>query len=76
MILMISFVSSFKINKVDPFPTLRAPFPLIFASNLFIAVEAKLLTYPGKLSLTKGIAIFVSTFFLSYLAQNKMTHLI
>ena len=60
MILMISFISSFKINKVNPFPTLRLPFPLIFLSNVFIAVEAKLLTYPGKSSLTKGIAIFVS----------------
>ena len=40
-------------NKVNPFPALIAPFPLIFLSNLFVAFEAKLLTNPGKLSLGK-----------------------
>ena len=64
MILVISFVSSFEINKVNPFSALTAPFPLIFLSNLFIAFEVKLLNYPVKLSLAKGIAIFVSAFFL------------
>ena len=64
MILVISFVCSFEINKVNPFSALTAPFPLIFLSNLFIAFEVKLLNYPGKLSLAKGIAIFVSAFFL------------
>ena len=48
-------------NKVNPFPVLTAPFPLIFLSNLFIAFEAKLLTNPGKLSLAKGIARFFFT---------------
>ena len=38
-------------SKVNPFPALTSPFPLIFLSNLFIAFEVKLLTYPGKLSL-------------------------
>ena len=52
-----------EINKVNPFPALTAPFPLIFLSNLFIAFEIKLLTNPGKLSLAKGIAMFVSAFF-------------
>ena len=56
MILIISSISSFKINKVNPFHALTASFPLIFLSNLFIAFEAKLLTNPGKLSLAKGIA--------------------
>ena len=63
MILIISFISSFEINKVNPFPTLTVPFPLIFLSNLLIALEVKLLTNPGKLSLDKGIATFVSAFF-------------
>ena len=34
-------------------------------SNLFIAVEVKLLTNPGKLSLAIGIAPSVSAFFLN-----------
>ena len=50
-------------NKVNLFPALTAPFPLIFISNLFIAFEVKLLTNPGKLSLAKGIAMFVSAYF-------------
>ena len=63
---MISFLSSFKVNKVNPFPTLTAPFPLIFLSNLYIVFEVKLLTNPGKckVSLTKVIAMFFSAFFL------------
>ena len=63
IILIISFISLFEINKVNPFPALTTPFPLTFLSNLFIAFEAKLLTNPGKLCLDKGIAIFVSAFF-------------
>ena len=47
-IIFISFISSFEINKVNSFPTLKAPFPLIFLSNLFNALEVKLLTNPGK----------------------------
>ena len=64
IILIISFISSFEINKVNLFPALTVPFPLIFLSNLFIAIEVKLLTNPGKLPLAKGIAIFVSASFL------------
>ena len=63
IIFMISFISSFKINKVNPSPALTAPFPLIFLSNLFIAIEVKLLANPGKLSLVEEIATFVSDFF-------------
>ena len=62
MVLIISFISSFKINTVHYFPALATPFPL-FLSNLFIAFELKLLTNAGKLSIAKRIAIFVSTFF-------------
>ena len=57
---MISFLSSFKINKVNPFTA----FPLIFF-QIYI-LYFKLLTNPGKckLSLPKVIAMFVSAFFL------------
>ena len=51
MILIISFISLFEINKVNPFPAMTAPFPLIFLSYLFIAFEVKLLTDLGKLPL-------------------------
>ena len=37
--------------------------PLSTYFSLFITFEAKLLTNPGKLSLAKGIATFVSAFF-------------
>ena len=63
MILIISFISSFEINKVNPFSALTALSPLNFLSNLFIAFEGKLLNNPGKLSLAKGLAIFVSVLF-------------
>ena len=49
MILIISFISSFEVNKGNLFPALTAPFPLIFLSNLFDAFEPKLLTNPDKL---------------------------
>ena len=62
MILLISFISIFKINKVNPFSALTAAFPIIFLSSLFIAFKVKLLTNSGKLSLAKGIAMFVSAF--------------
>ena len=51
IILIILIIYSFEVNKVNLFPALTTPFPLIFLSNLFIAFEVKLLTYPGKLSL-------------------------
>ena len=63
VILIISFTSSFEINKVNPFPAPTASSPSIFLSNLFIAFEVKLLTNPGKLPLAKVIAIFFSAFF-------------
>ena len=50
--LIISFISPFKINRVNLFPVLTAPFPLILLVNLFIEFEVKLLTNPGKLSLS------------------------
>ena len=48
----------------------------MFDSNLFIAFEAKLFTNPGKLSIAKGIATFVSAFFLNYLTKNEDIHLV
>ena len=68
MMLIISITSSFDINKVNPFPALTAPFLLIYFIiiiiilhlHFFIAFEVKLLTNPCKLSLAKGITIFVS----------------
>ena len=57
MILIISFISLFEMNKVNPFPTLTAPFPLIFIPSLCITFEvvfeAKLLTNPSQISLAK-----------------------
>ena len=62
MILIISFISSFKIYKIIPCPALTAPFILTFLSILFVVFEVKLLTNPGTLPLAKGIATFVSAF--------------
>ena len=66
MLLIISVIFSFKINK--PFPWTffcsNSSFPLIiiFFFFKFIAFEIILLTYPGKLSVVKGIATFASAF--------------
>ena len=62
--MLTKLISPFKINEVNPFPALASPFPIIFLSNLFLALEVKLLPNSGKLSLAKGIATFVSVFFL------------
>ena len=76
MILITSFISSFKINKVNLFPALTVPFPFIFLSNLFFAFEVKLLTNSGKLSLAKGIARSVILLFhLNYLTYYEEIHL-
>ena len=48
MILIKSFISSFEINKVNPFPVLTARFPFFFLLNLFIAFKIKLFINPGK----------------------------
>ena len=62
MILIVPFISLFKINVVNPFPALTALFPLIFLSNIFFAFGAKLLTNAGKSSIAKGIARSFSAF--------------
>ena len=74
MILMISLISSFEINKENPFLALAASFLLVFLSNLFIASEVKLFNNPGKLSLTKVISTFISMFCLNYLNKNQKIH--
>ena len=61
MLLIISFISSSEINKVNLSPALTA-FPPIFLPNLFIAFEVLMLTNSGKLFLTKEIATFVNVF--------------
>ena len=72
IILILSFIFSFKTNKVNPFPAQTAPFSLIFLSNLFIAFEVKLVTNPGKLFLTKEIAICLLVLsFLNYVTKNQ-----
>ena len=76
MILIISSISSIKINEVNFFPAFTAPFPFIFLSDLFITFEVKLLTNPGKLSLARGIELFVSNSFLNYLTKNQKIHMI
>ena len=47
MILIISFISSFEINKVNSLPALTDPFPRIILSILITAFEGKLLTNPS-----------------------------
>ena len=44
------------------FPGLTAPFSLIFHLKVFITFEFELVTNPGKFSIPKGIALFVSFF--------------
>ena len=62
MILIILFIPSFEINKVNIFLALTSPFPVFFLSNLFTEFKAKLLTNPGRLSLAKGIETFFTAF--------------
>ena len=72
-----TFISSFGINRVNYFLLSQVLLHLrIFISNLFISFEVKLLSSPGKLFITKGIATFVSAFFLNCLIKNEKIHLI
>ena len=48
MILMISSLFSFEMNKVNLLPALTTLFPLILLSTLFFVFEAMLLINPGK----------------------------
>ena len=60
--IILSFLSSFEIKKVNLFPALTVPFPLIFLSNLFIIFDAELLSSPRRLSIARGIARSVIIF--------------
>ena len=62
MVLIISFISSFDMNKVNHFPAITGSFPLIFILNSFIEFKAKLLTSSSNLSLAKRIARSASIF--------------
>ena len=62
MILIILFVSSTEVNRVNPVSAPTASFSLMSLSEFFIAFEAILLTSPGKLSLVKVISTFLSAF--------------
>ena len=53
LILIILFKSSFEINKVNPFPALTVPSPLIFLSNLSNTKEFALVANLGKTFLAK-----------------------
>ena len=55
---------------------MTAHFPLICLSNFFVALEAELLTNPGKLSLAKEIARFLVLSFLNYLTKSRKIQLI
>ena len=61
MILIISFISSFKKKKKKSFSCSESSFSTYFSFK-FIS--------PGKLSLAKGIAIFVSTFLVKLANQE------
>ena len=75
MILVI-YISSLKISKVNLIPALTAHFRLIFLSNLFIAFKVKFFTNPDKLPRAIGIATFLVLSFLNYLNKNQKIHLI
>ena len=72
VILIILFISSFEINRINLFPAQTAPFPLLFFSSFFIAFKAELFNNPSKISVAKGIQTFVSLlvlFCLNYLTK-------
>ena len=50
-----SYISSFQVNIVDPFPALTAPFPLIFLSYLSNIYKIAFVANVGKTFLPKGI---------------------
>ena len=46
--LIISFISLFEMNQVNPFSALTAPFPLVFLSDLYL--HLKLNCLPGQVN--------------------------
>lgn len=77
--LIISAISPFEMNQVNTFPALKVPLPILLLpnlSNLFkAAFKAILLVNPGKTSLAKGIATFVSAFLANSLSNLYQNHL-
>ena len=53
-ILIISFISSFEMNKINSFSALTTPFRYIFLSNLSNTDEVALVSNLGKISLAQG----------------------
>ena len=51
---LVTFISLFEINKVNPFSALTTPFPLIFLSNLANIDEAVLVANLAQTSSAKG----------------------
>ena len=62
IILIILFICSFDKKYSKFFSSSDSSFSTYFLVKLFIALEVKFLTNPGKLSLAKGIAILFSAF--------------
>ena len=52
-ILIISSISSYEMNNVNPFPALTAPYPLVFLSNLFNTGDDPLVANSDKISFAK-----------------------
>ena len=57
---IISFISSFQMNKLNLFPVLMAPLRLIFLSNLSNIDEVALVANLGKAPLARRIGRFIS----------------
>ena len=74
MILLILFISSFEINKVNLFPALTFPFPFIFLSNLFKIDQAALVANSDKISLAKQTGRSKSLFSQNYLTLYLETN--
>ena len=60
MILIISPISSFEMDKVNPFPAVTGPGLLVFLSDLSNTDQVVLVTNLGKTSLVEGAARSVS----------------
>ena len=63
MILIISSITSFKMNKVNSFPSLTTPCALIFLSKLSATDKVALVANLGKINLVNQTAKSNSAFF-------------
>ena len=61
-ILIMSYISSFQVNIVDPFPALTAPFPLIYLSYISNIDKIAFVANVGKKCLPKRITRSNNTF--------------